>query len=278
MKRKMLIASLVVGAVALAASVTPVVYDNWASGDAYEECGLAGCTATFAYKVEPWDDGDPSKDYNADGGAVITITAYEDEDEYKTFDWSISDGYVVHCVIVKAGTGALVYEYGTAGATDDTNLWAYDNKGVSHATFCYSLVGTCYEEETAWTAGAPYNTEKKGNWATYTAYDGTETTVNIVAGKNTVVGTATFSAPDANGNVTITINLTGAIFHYDVNDPLYDDNLKVQDYASEPSGNPAPGTFDWKTRIEPGSTTGSIVVPANYYYGVHLDVAVPCEE
>jgi hypothetical protein len=277
MKRKMLIASLVVAAVAVAASVVPVVYDSWTAGKAWDECQDAGCTASdFAYKVEPWDDGNPSGSYDADGGAVIAITAYEDENEYKTFDWSISTGYVVHCVIVKAGTGALVYEYGMDGVTGDTNVWAYQNKGVSHATFCYSKVGDCYEEETAWTDGDRYT--NKGNWATYTAYDGEATTVNIVAGKNTVVGTATFSAPDANNQVTITIDLTGAIFYYDVNDPLYDDNLKVQDYDSKPSGNPAPGTFEWKTQIDVGSTTGSIVVPANNYYGVHLDVAVPCEE
>lgn len=277
MKRKVLIVSLFVGAVALAASVVPDEYDPWKPGDAYFECEQAGCTASdFAYKVEPWDEGDPSGDYVADGGAVITIDAYEDEGEYKTFDWSISSGYVVHCVIVKAGTGALVYKYGTDGTTSDSDLWAYLNKGVSHATFCYSKVGTCYEEETAWADGARYT--KKGNWATYTAYDGAAKTVDIYAGKNILVGTATFSVPDSDGNVKITINLTGAIFYYDVNDPLYDDNLKVQDYEAKPSGNPAPGLFEWKTQIEPGSTTGSIVVPAANYYGVHLDVAVPCDE
>ncbi len=117
-----------------------------------------------------------------------------------------------------------------------------------------------------------------GNWAMYIPYDGVEKIVNLITdgGDSTTaktVGTATFSAP-VDGKVTITITLTRAIFYYDVNDPLYDDNLKVQDYAGAPKKTP-PGLFAWKTRIEPGATSGSIVVPANNYYGVHLDVAVP---
>jgi hypothetical protein len=66
----------------------------------------------------------------------------------------------------------------------------------------------------------------------------------------------------------------------DLNDDQEDDNLKVQDYnETPPARNPKIGRFDWKTFIPVGSTTGSITVPANNYYGVHLGVAyeVPCE-
>jgi hypothetical protein len=126
-------------AFATAASVTPETVESWASGNAQVECQRAGCTfAEYAFKVEPWDEGDPSGTYAATGGASISITAHASGGEYKSFDWSISQGYVVHCVIVKAGTGALIYRYGEEGATGDSGLVGYANKGISHATFCYS--------------------------------------------------------------------------------------------------------------------------------------------
>jgi hypothetical protein len=81
--------------------------------------------------------------------------------------------------------------------------------------------------------------------------------------------------------VTITIALTNTfIFYYNLNDDLEDNNLKVQDYdKAPPNKNPKIGKFEWKTMIPVGETTGSISVPANNYYGVHLDLAyeVPCE-
>ncbi len=284
MKKKSILKALVVAAAllllgaagAMAASVVPTLVDPWPSGDAASECGQTNCVADFSYKFDDWGDQDLpyDGDYPVDGGNVINIS----NNDGKTFDWTSE--YPVCAVIVKAGTGAYVYYYD--GAYGDTGLVAPAGKDISHATFCYNDPDTCYEGETAWAAGDRY--VKKGNWAMYVAYSGVQKTVALIAdggdpatAKN--IGTATFSAP-AGGYVTITINLTGgAIFYYDLNDPLYDDNFKVEGYDKAPTKTPAPGKFSYKTRVEPGETTGTIVVPVKKFYGVHLDVAVPvpCE-
>jgi hypothetical protein len=124
----------------------------------------------------------------------------------------------------------------------------------------------CYEtqEETAWAAGQRYVT--RGNWATYTAYQGG--TVNIYAGQHMFAGTASFSAV-SDGMVTITMSLNEGWGLQEGN------SVKIQDYATPPSGNPSPGRFAHK-----GSSL-VVSVPANNYYGIHLDVQalveVPCE-
>jgi hypothetical protein len=108
----------------------------------------------------------------------------------------------------------------------------------------------------------------------YVPYDGTGMTVDILAGQTLDAGTATFSAP-VDGKVTITINLNEDFRFADV-----PENIKVQDYSNQPPAvNPSPGLFDHKYTTEPGSTSYTITVPANNYYGVHLDVQhrVPCE-
>ena len=271
----------------MAALVVPTLYERWQSGNAAFECGqVECCDSYFHYKFDSWADVpvDYDGDYTVDGGNIINIS----NNDGFSFNWT--SAWPVSCVIVKGGNAANVYCY-SGGAYGDTGMFAptkYDKDGnpvgtfeISHVTFCYNEDGMCFEEETAWAEGTPY--VKKGSWAMYSAYSGEEKTVDLIADGGDpatakVVGTATFSAPNE-GYVTITIILTDAIFYYDLNDPLYDDNLKVQDYDKAPNKNPAPGKFDWKTRIEPGSTAGSIAVPQNNFYGVHLDVAVPvpCE-
>lgn len=124
---------LTVPAAVMAASVTPVLVGPWISGDAEFECGQIGSGADYAYKVEPWYAGDPSGEYYH-AGNTITITAYDVDDEYKTFDWESE--FPVVAVIVKAGTQAYVYWY--YGAYSDTGLYAPGGKGVSHATFCFN--------------------------------------------------------------------------------------------------------------------------------------------
>jgi hypothetical protein len=265
-----LIFVLAISTVAMAASVEPVE-KNLTIGDAAKECGQVGSYA-FAYKVDDWDQDNGMDGEYTHAGQTITIS---NSNGY-TFDWAVTP-FPLGAVIVKAGQGALVYYYD--GAISDEGLLAYDDKEISHATFCWNKTDMCYEEETAWAEGARY--VKKGNWAMYVDYYGVEKTVELIADFTNYVhaGTVTFSAP-VDGEVTITVNLTGgAIFYYDLNDPLYDNNLKVQDYATAPKKTPAPGLFTWKTNIETGSITGSIVVPVNDFYGVHLDIAlpVPCE-
>jgi hypothetical protein len=78
-------------------------------------------------------------------------------------------------------------------------------------------------------------------------------------------GDVTFSAP-ANGKVTVTITLKPGWFFDNVLE-----NVKIQDYASTPpSRNPSPGQFAWKGYASRCSF--SMDVPANYYYGVHVDL------
>jgi hypothetical protein len=268
---------------ATAASIEPVRWDNCKgpsdtscikTGDATTECGqLEGCSSDYHYKFDNWGsvvDGP----HTVDGGNIINITKSTTDN---SFSWS--SAWPVACVLVKGGDAYNVYCY-PEPVTSDSGLFAPVNAsggpaGISHVTFCYSEPDTCYSAETAWASGTRY--VSRGNWAMYVSYSGAAKTVDLFAGQTINVGTATFSAPGVDGKVTITINLTGgAIFYYDGNDPVADDNLKVQDYTSKPPAkNPAPGLFAWKTTIEPGSTTGSIVVPSNSYYGVHLDVAIP---
>lgn len=128
----------------------------------------------------------------------------------------------------------------------------------------------CYTEETAWVAGSRY--VEKGNWATYTPYDGAAKTVDIYAGQTIKVGTATFSAPDTNGNVTITIDLNNGAVFADV-----EENLKIQGYTDVPAEkNPSSGKFTTYKGTFSG-TSATVTIPQYAYYGIHLDVKVPCE-
>jgi hypothetical protein len=256
------------GGAAMAASVEPVLFNPWQSGDAAFECAQAGC-GDFAYKFDEWAGVNTQATHE---GNTITIA----NADMSAFDWFSE--YPVCAAIVKGGPVANVFYYdGTYG---DEALYApvnpnsNQNYDISHVSFCFNEPDMCYQEETAWAYGPRYVT--RGSWATYTPYI-SGGTVNIYAGRTMLAGTAAFSAP-VEGYVTISINLiNGFVFYYDLNNPVEDDNLKAQDYASGPSGNPAPGTFAWKATIPVGSTTGSIVVPLNNFYGIHLDVASPVE-
>lgn len=267
------------------AVVIPVLYENWQSGDAYDECTQAGSCGTFAYKVDGWDatsgmDGD----YTHAGN---TITIYNSDGQ--SFSWTSSD-YEVCAVIVKAGPDAYVYSY-PEGSCGDTEMLPPTNPAngqlydISHVSFCWTETPcdtddeTCYEEETGWVKGKRY--VQQGNWAMYTRYAGYPITKPIIGGKTMVAGSA-YLAPSATpGMVDITLTLApGWIFYYDGNDPMEDENVKVQDYATPPSGNPAPGQFDYKESAPVGGTYYVITVPLNNFYGIHLDLAreVPCEE
>jgi hypothetical protein len=275
--------------------VEPELYDLWTSGDAGQEC-VVNLGYDFGLKV----DNDAVNDTYS--GACDAKGSCELADEFNNtititnsdgvfFDWAATP-FKLGAVVVKGGTGANVFEYDPTESMD-TGLYAPlktegadagKPRDISHVSFCWNKGeegDECYQDETAWAVGTPY--VNKGNWAMYVPYTGTNITVDLRAdggdGVGMLAGTATFSAP-VNGFVTITINLTnGFIFYYDLNNDLEDNNLKVQDYAKAPKGNPSPGKFKWKTMIPVGSTTGSIIVPQNNFYGVHLDLAyeAPCE-
>ncbi|RQD72696.1 MAG: hypothetical protein D5S01_09125 [Halanaerobium sp. MSAO_Bac5] len=123
--------------------------------------------------------------------------------------------------------------------------------------------------ETAWAAHDVgvyrYNPGRGGNWATYVKYEdilADNGEANIYAGQFEYVGYVLFI--ENGSSVEIEVYLDGWAFEPGTT------NLYVQDYSSEPSGNPAPGRFDYKA-TESG-LEASIRVPLNDYYGIHLNV------
>lgn len=287
--------------------VTPYIIDDlYTEGEnpgggnrTCEDVALAFSTSFMYSSCKVNYAGDFNFSECSDGGWPAGLTVNVTEGIYVTWSYTAPAGYCLSemAVIMKGGNDANVYYY---DFTDDPKSEEYTDSGLaspynssvssaglSNLTFCFNLVECgmppveCYKDETAWAANGNvpgslrYTT--RGNWATYVEY-AVDKTVNFYAGQNMLSGTATFSAPD-DDMVTITINLTNGFlfFHEDVDNP--DDNLKVQDYANAPSGNPAPGQFAWKQTLDFGTTTATIKVPYNNFYGIHLDVAypVPCD-
>ncbi len=135
----------------------------------------------------------------------------------------------------------------------EENFWFY--KYFSYTPACCV---TC-TSETAWAAGDRYIS--RGNWATYTHYDGELLTVDLFAGQTKDAGDVTFSTPN-DGMITITIDLADGWFLQAVDEPV-----KIQGYDTAPSGNPPAGSFNtYKGELL------QVTVPAYNFYGVHLDL------
>ncbi|MBE0435710.1 MAG: hypothetical protein IBX56_07900 [Methylomicrobium sp.] len=228
----------------------------------------------------------------AEGKSFEDISGNEDCDR-NVIDVEVTDGtYVgftaqpdgIGAAIVKGSADANVYVYNPQSIRDAglaAPLTASGNPaGLSNLAFCWNPddelgppLGFCYEDETAWAYGDRYT--PRGNWATYTAYEAGKE-VTLYAGQTLEAGLVTFSGP-VDGVVTIDIALNDgwrfALVPDGVDEDdntVYDNNLKVQDYEEAPSGNPEPGLFRWKTFVE--GQSGSIEVPLNNFYGVHVDV------
>jgi hypothetical protein len=170
------------------------------------------------------------------------------------------------------GTGAVNYyklvinkEYATASVPAIIKAGNSCFTGEVMSIGCEEDEEFCWNDETAWSAGDRYVSQ--GNWATYTAYDGTAKTVTLFAGQTINIGTVTFSN-EVNGQVTISINLNSDIAKYAVDNEA----LKIQAYDVAPTGNPSPGLF---TTSKSNST--SVTVPSANYFGVHLDALVKGE-
>ena len=158
---------------------------------------------------------------------------------------------------------------------DNCGSFTYNNTATileteqsASATLKVNVQCLFFKGETAWAANGDEPGElrytRRGNWATYVEYS--EKTTILFAGQTKQVGTVSFSAVD-DGKITITVKLDAGWSFRDVKE-----NLKVQDYTRAPSGNPAPGRFKWKENVDKDARSGTIVVPANKFYGVHVEV------
>jgi hypothetical protein len=162
----------------------------------------------------------------------------------------------IGAAIVKGGNDANVYVYNPQ-ALSDSGLASPPNAsgepaGLSNLTFCWNPIdqggNECFADETAWAAGARYVT--RGNWATYTQYP--TGPVTLWAGQTMNAGSVSFStAVDNVVTIKVTLNEGWRFALQPVGEnpdmsPIYDNNLKGQDYSVKPSGNPAPGLFLWK--------------------------------
>jgi hypothetical protein len=249
--------------------IVPYIVDNPGPGGnvTCEQLGYEFSSGRIDYKDKdappgmPWKDEDDN--YHASfpyPGITVAVT----DDTY--VDWASS--FAIGAVIVKGSAAANIYEYDPQAYSDfglaSPPVGAQQKPAeLSNLTFCWHPEEEeCdWFGETAWADGSRYTT--RGNWATYTSYDGSEKTVTLYAGQTLNAGTVHFSAPSG-GVVTITITLNpGWRFE------AVDENVKIQDYASAPSGNPAPGLFAHKATA--AASPFSIDVPENHFYGVHVN-------
>jgi hypothetical protein len=243
-------------------------------------------SAKFNYPADfPADFSDISGNLDCERNVIEVET----DGTYVSFN-SFPDG--VGAALIKGSNDTNVYVYEPQAFTD-AGLASPPNPngepaGLSNiGGFCWNPdepegppIG-CWDGETAWAAGSRY--VRRGNWATYTSYSNPPKTVNLLAGQTMLAGEVTFSAPDG-GVVTITIELNEGwrFAMVPVGEenglPIFDNNVKVQHYASAPSGNPSPGLFQWKQFAEGDFT--EIEVPAANFYGVHVDVEreIECPE
>jgi hypothetical protein len=258
--------------------VTPYIIDNEGStcngynggNRCCEDAGAAFGT-TFEYSSDRvnYEYGE----FDAAFPAGFTVNT---DGTYLTWSFTAPAGYCLSemAVIVKGSNAANVYYYdltgdpqsasGDAGLASPVNA-SGGNADLSNLTFCYNLV-PCEEPcewigETAWSAGNRY--VSRGNWATWTPYNGTAKTVNLIAGQNYVAGQVSFSAA-VGGEVTIAITLNPGFRLEDVAEAV-----KIQGYnATPPAVNPAPGLF---TTYKGSELT--VTVPAfTVGYGVHVNV------
>jgi hypothetical protein len=237
---------------------------------------------------------EPASGLAADCANSINVTV--EDDTY--VNWTSTQP--VGAAVIKGGNAANTYVYEQQKEVDTelaSPLVSSDDPAAlsNIGGFCWNPEEggdeDCFQDETAWAANNDeagsllYTT--RGNWATYVEYAAGKD-VTLFAGQDIEVGTVNFSAPTPK-EVTITINLTGNwVFgiNYELDedgnlkldengDPKRDNNIKVQDYTSDPSGNPSPGLF--MSKDVGNDQTGSINVPLNNFYGVHVDVALPVE-
>ena len=192
------------------------------------------------------DESDPLDAHDYEEGDVIPFT-YSKDFDYADFD---------EC-------GDFTYDNTAQVIGDDDVVLDEDDASLLVRVQCLVFAG-----ETAGAANGDEPLElrytNRGDWATYVAY--AEKTTTLFAGQTIEVGTVSFSGV-VDGEIEITVTLTGG---WEFEDVL--ENLKVQDYEFAPSGDPGVGLFDHKEDCDPDEAICSITVPANNFYGVHVNV------
>lgn len=250
-----------------------------------DPCALTGEYAvSFRVKwnetINTWEDGDGSFEIYDSYGDLVGTLHYSDP-QYLSgdpprwmVDWYVDGGTFSGQIRVKGGPGYLTYDY--TDNAEDMYLYGPMNPGgnwaeISHITFCGYFTPDeeeCWCDETAWADGDRY--VEKGSWATFTPYV-PETSVTLYAGQTLDAGDVSFSSA-VDGNVTITITLNAGWRFADANE-----NVKIQDYTTAPSGNPSPGGFAYKYKADESPFSTGYKIPLNNYYGVHIDVEQLCE-
>jgi hypothetical protein len=266
-------ATLLISGVAFGQTVTMnVVPDEVAPGGSTTVQALVGGISTVCGTVNPWQyriyssDTDSYGDWTGFGSSQV-IPPNPATQAFSTSGLNLTDGDAVQFRAGYNGQGAI------PGTGSPPAQCTNGNSAVTAATIAtLQIVEACdWVGETAWAAGPRYNTDQ-GNWATYTPYVA-NSTVTLYAGQTMEAGTVHFSAA-VDGEVGITITLNAGWRFFD--DPDME-NVKVQDYAVAPSGNPSIGGFGTKGYATESPFT--ITVPENNFYGVHVDVEQEvCEE
>lgn len=123
-------------------------------GNAGSECSqlgdLLGKEFVYAYKwnenagEEAPNGSETANFYDIDNNLEHSNTITISNSTGSVFDWSSSPNGI-GAVMVKAGTGYNVYVYDPQ-AKSDTGLYAYENKAVSHVTFCWNKDTTAVSE------------------------------------------------------------------------------------------------------------------------------------
>ncbi|MCL2543629.1 MAG: hypothetical protein FWE71_14390 [Nocardioidaceae bacterium] len=121
-----------------------------------------------------------------------------------------------------------------------------------------------FAADTAWAAAGAagtnkYNSKGGGNWATYVP--GPSGTYNLYAGQTKAAGTVTVTPGGA-----VTVDLANGFAFASGTGTLH-----IQGYASPPSGNPAPGQFQYHFDCS-GTTCSPGTIKTAKYYGIQLEI------
>jgi hypothetical protein len=123
----------------MAQTANPRVVNDFSAGNAAAECERAFGAGTYTHGYKLFEG--QTNEWPGTGGTFTYSSANHTNNitisnvTQKTFDWSATNS--IGGVIVKAGTGANVWEYNPQ-VKSDTGLYAYQNRDISHVTFCWN--------------------------------------------------------------------------------------------------------------------------------------------